>query len=59
MPDRSCSSGKIRYASKSSARKALSRHRGSMATMRCYVCPECHGFHLGHRDPRGQYAFKP
>jgi hypothetical protein len=40
---------KVRYGSKEAARKALRRHKGSFAVMRCYQCDVCKGYwHIGH-----------
>jgi hypothetical protein len=50
--------GKRRYASKKAARRVLSLHRGSWATLHCYRCPQCHGWHNGHRDERGRYGWR-
>ena len=44
--------GKRIYGSKEAARKALSKHRGSVADLHAYRCNECFSWHNGHRGKR-------
>jgi len=55
MTDRAASQcqGKIPYASKAAALKAVGRMRKRTSPPRVYICPHCHKFHIG-RDEKGK-----
>jgi hypothetical protein len=42
--------GKRRFASR---RAAKCSRRAGKARLHAYVCPVCHHWHMGHKDPRG------
>lgn len=46
-----CPTGKFRYSNRKQAKK-LGRRIATHRTVRAYPCPECDGFHLGHKPQR-------
>jgi len=55
--NRPCPTGKIRYRDRLAAQIALAdtsrRHQPRREEARAYPCPQCRGWHLTSKPPRG------
>ena len=48
-PVSNCPTGKTAYPTKDAARRALAGLNSKQTKMRCFRCPFCPAYHLGHR----------